>query len=286
MLTRAWNGYFKLKKKLFAIFVFFIVCLAANPSWAGPYAPGAGIVGSHAISMEDAAFVAWATGMLDYVPGAHVDETWQTPLKALGKAEGNSYDVVSLGDGGRITLRFNPPIENGEGWDFAVFENSFSDTYLELAYVEVSSNGEDFVRFENVSLTASPVTGFGSTDPTNVDGLAGKYRQGFGTPFDLDALAHKTEVTSGVVDLFAVSHVRLVDITGDGTCVDSQRNPIFDPYPTFGSAGFDLDAVGVSNGAAYPEGEYTPPEITAESGDAGFGGDRGCFIGIISLVSR
>jgi hypothetical protein len=270
-----------LKKNVSTFIIFFIVCLFFKGAWAGPYAPAAGETGSHAIPMDDPAFISWAAGVDDYVPGGNVDETWQTPLKSLGKAEGNSFDVVSLGDGGMITLIFDPPIENGTGWDFAVFENSFSDIYLELAYVEVSSNGKDFVRFDNVSLTSYPVTGFGNTDPTDVDGLAGKYRQGYGTPFDLDALSHKAEVISGTVDLSAVTHVRLIDIVGDGTCLDSLGNPVYDPYPIYGSAGFDLDAVGVSNGADYPAGDYIPPEIPAASDDAGFSGERGCFVGTL-----
>jgi hypothetical protein len=279
MFTAAWNGCFKLRKKLSAFIILLLMaCTAIKTTWAGPYAPATGETGSYAIHMDDTAFISWATALAEYVPGENVDETWQTPLKALGKAEGNSFDVVSLGDGGMITLIFDPPIENKDGWDFAVFENSFSDTYLELAYVEVSSNGEDFVRFDNVSLTSGPVTGFGSTDPTNVDGLAGKYRQGYGVPFDLDTLYGKAEVISGAIDLSAISHIRVIDIVGDGTCFDSRGEPVFDPYPTYGSGGFDLDAVGVSNGADYPEGEYIPPEVPTESGDAGFGGERGCFI--------
>ena len=251
-------------------------------AWAGPYAPAPGEAGSYAIHMDDPAFISWANGFEAYVPGENVDATWQTPLHALGKAEGNSFDVVSLGDGGTITLLFDPPIQNNDGWDFAVFENSFSDTYLELAYVEVSSNGVDFVRFDNVSLTSGPVSGFGNTDPTDIDGLAGKYRQGFGTPFDLDSLSSKSDVTSGTVDLSAITHIRLIDIIGDGNDLDSLGNPIYDPYPTPGSAGFDLDAIGVLNEAPYPEEEYIPPEVPAESGDAGFGGERGCFVTILS----
>jgi hypothetical protein len=38
-----------------------------------------------------------------------------------------------------------------------------------------------------------------------------------------------------------------VDIVGDGTALDSFGSPIFDPYPTVGSAGFDLDGVAVMN---------------------------------------
>lgn len=260
-----------------------IQSLVCDWATAGPYPPAAGKVGTHAIHMDDVAFVSWAADVVTYTPGSGVDQTWQTPYNALGKSEGNSYDVVALGDGGAITLVFDPPIENGEGWDFAVFENSFSDIYLELAYVEVSSNGLDFIRFDSVSLTSQPVTGFGNMDPTDVDGLAGKYRQAYGTPFDLEDLAGKPESLSGVVDLSAITYVRIVDIIGDGTCLDSLGNPIYDPYPTTGSAGFDLDAVGVSNGAEYPEGEYVPPDVPAKDGEAGFGDDRGCFIKMISF---
>ncbi len=196
-----------------------------------------------------------------------------------------SFDIVALGSGGRITLTFDPPVENGTGWDFAVFENSFSDQYLELAYVEVSSNGIDFIRFDAISLTINPVPGFGNIDPTDVDGLAGKYRQGFGTPFDLENIADKADVLSGLVDLTRISHIRIVDVVGDGSALDATSEVIYDPYPTTGSAGFDLDALGVSNGAPYPVGEYVPPELPPEDGDAGFGKDTGCFVETISKMS-
>jgi hypothetical protein len=202
----------------------------------------------------------------------------------LGQAEGTSFDSVSLGRGGSLTLTFDTPIQNGTGWDFAVFENSFSDQYLELAYVAVSSNGIDFVRFDNISLTRNPVPGFGNIDPTDVDGLAGKYRQGFGTPFDLEDLSAKDEVQSGDVDLSSISFIRIVDIVGDGSYLDSSGEPIYDPYPTAGSAGFDLDAVGVSNGAPYPPGVYVSPDIPADDDDAGFGGGSGCFVETVTKV--
>ena len=260
-----------------------IQLVVADVGWAGPYPPAAGEAGSHAISMDDPALISWATGYQEYIVGANVDQTWEMPQNALGKAEGTSFDIVALGSGGSITLTFDPPVENGEGWDFAVFENSFSDRYLELAYVEVSSNGTDFIRFDSISLTANPVPGYGNIDPTDVDGLAGKYRQGFGTPFDLADLSDKPGVLSGDVDLSGISHIRIVDVVGNGTSTDSSGAIIYDPYPTAGSAGFDLDAVGVSNGAPYPAGEYVPPELPAEDDDAGFGGDTGCFVMTIRM---
>jgi hypothetical protein len=80
-------------------------------------------------------------------------------------------------------------------------------------------------------------------DPTQVDGFAGKYRQGFGTPFDLDNLADDPNL-----DKNAVRYVRIVDIPGDGASLDTSGDPIYDPFPTTDSAGFDLDGVAVLNG--------------------------------------
>lgn len=214
----------------------------AAQTQAGPFAPAAGVDGSTAIAKDNAVFVDWASGWTDYVVGADAVAGWQTPEKALGAPVGDSYDIVSLGNGGRITLTFDQPIRNGSGYDFAVFENSFSNTFLELAWVEVSSNGSDFYRFNNYSYTPNTVGAFGSVDPTNIHGLAGKYRQGFGTPFDLAELAG----ISGL-DLNNIGYVRLIDLIGNGSESDSLGNKIYDPYKTTGSAGFDLDAVGVIN---------------------------------------
>lgn len=231
-----------------------VICLVGvltcRAALAGPYAPAAGQAGSTAISKNDPAIVAWATGYENYSFGPNVDLTWRTPDKALGQAVGDSFDVVCLGDGGQITLTFSKPIFDGPGNDFAVFENGFIDTFLELAYVEVSSNGTDFFRFANDSLTPGPVGGFGSIDPTNLSGLAGKYRQGFGTPFDLAELAD----ASPLFDSNHVGYVRIRDIVGDGAYTDTSGNVIYDLYPTTGSGGFDLEAVAVLHPVREPAG--------------------------------
>ncbi|MGI9445403.1 MAG: DUF4465 domain-containing protein [Rubripirellula sp.] len=214
---------------------------------AGPYAPAAGQLGSTAIAHDDPAIIGWATGYENYQPGSDVDLAFQVPENAIGQAEGTISDAVTLGRSGQITLSFSTPIRNGFGSDFAVFENSFSDTFLELAYVEVSSDGSNFFRFENDSLTPSPVAAFGEVDPTNVHNLAGKYRRGQGTPFDLDDLRG----ISPLLNTAAVTHVRVVDVVGDGTALDTSGDVIYDPSPTLGSAGFDLDGVGVLNAFEY-----------------------------------
>ena len=55
--------------------------------------------------------------------------------------------VVSLGDGGVAILTFDTPLSDGPGPDFAVFENAFLETFLELAFVEVSSDDVNYFRF-------------------------------------------------------------------------------------------------------------------------------------------
>ena len=229
------------------ILLFLWIGLWSLDAAAGPFAPAAGQPNSTAIPMpvdpnDDSVFVGWADGWCDYILGTNVDVQWQTPEKALGPAKGIYYDIVFLGRGGQITLTFSTPIANGPGWDFAVFENSQNDTFLELGYVEVSSDGVNFVRFDNYSQTESLVGAFGTVDPTNITGYCSKYRQGYGTPFDLNDLAGR----SGL-DITAVTHVRIVDIPGDGSCLDTEGKPIYDPYPCTGSAGVDLEAIGVLN---------------------------------------
>ena len=206
-------------------------------AWAGPFAPSAREEGTTAVAIEDARIAGWATTVVDYQPDSSVDEAWRNSSLALGPAEGNSFAICSLGPGGTLTVSFGRSFSDGPGFDLAVFENAFSRTFLELAFVEVSSDGVNFFRFPNRSLTSQPVGAFGAVDATEVDGLAGKYAQGFGTPFDLADLE-----PSLMLDLNQVTHVRLVDVVG-GTSVDSEDSVIFDPFPTTGSAGFDCDAI-------------------------------------------
>ena len=227
----------------------------------GPYAPAAGQEGSSAIAMDSSIIQSWATGVdvvrgyiqindtSIYAAGSNL-ATFGKPSNALHTAEGTSMNVVSLGDGGMATLTFDRLIVDGPGADFAVFENAFGDTFLELAFVEVSSDGINFSRFPSVSLTqsATQVGGYDEIDPTNIHNLAGKYRQGFGTPFDLSELAYDP-----LVDINAIRFVRIIDVVGaiDPAFAthDSQGNIVNDPFPTpFNSGGFDLDGVAVING--------------------------------------
>jgi len=226
--------------------------IGAPVAWSGPFAPAAGQPGSTAVANTSPDIVGWASGFQDLIrgpqnisnPGGAL-ASQGTGDEALGFADGNASHVVSLGDGGQITLTFPQPLTDGPGFDFAVYENSFADTFLELAFVEVSSNGSDFVRFAATSLTptSTQVGSFGALDPTNLDNLAGKYRGGFGTPFDLSQLA-----ANPLLDVHDVRYVRIVDVIGSINPLlglhDSLGNLVNDPYPTaFASGGFDLDGV-------------------------------------------
>lgn len=206
---------------------------------------------SGGIASTNPAVLCWADGWTNYVCGTNVDAQWQTPSNALGAAKGYlgglgaTNGIVTLGDEGRITLTFPRPIADGPGPDFAVYENAFADTFLELAYVEVSSDGTNFTRFPCHSIETNWIDTYGATnasDPTAYAGLAGKHTQGDGTPFDLALLPADENL-----DTHSITHVRIVDVLGDGTNLDSYGNPIYDPTPTWGSGGFDLDAVGVLN---------------------------------------
>lgn len=210
------------------------------------YPPAAGEPGSTAVAMDDPAIQDWATGFVEPVQyGEEVEEEWRAPERALGPASGNAEEVVSLGRGGCIVVTFEPAIRNGEGYDFAVFENAAADGFLELGLVEVSSDGETFARFDHAYLGQEPVESYGEHDTTLIGSLAGKYRAGWGTPFDLEMLANKPEVIDGSVDLGRIGYVKIVDVKGDGSQKDSFGHPIYDPHPTQTSAGFDLDAIGV-----------------------------------------
>jgi len=122
-----------------------------------------------------------------------------------------------------------------------------------LIFVEVSSNGSDFVRFPTSTPTTTLSGAFTITDPATATGFAGVSPvlanvetntidpfdplTAGGDAFDLADLAAFPTVINGTVDLDDIRFLRLVDAVGlDGPG---------------GSA--DLDAVAVINGTTVPE---------------------------------
>ena len=238
--------------------------------WA-QFAPAAGVAGTTAMHADSSAFVAWATGCTVERGPQRIDRpslglaNFGEEALAIGKP-GGTMDVVSLGDGGTATLTFASPIYNGAGPDFAVFENGFANAldtttyFLEIAFVEVSSDGVNFFRFPAVTHVSAEtqLNGSGCIKPEQIHNFASKYVAMYGTPFDLDEVED-----NALLDKNKVTHVRIIDVVGnispEYATYDSEGHVVNDPWPTpFGSSGFDLDAVGVIHDLAHndvPENE-------------------------------
>lgn len=228
-----------------------LLVLVSNFAFCQSYAPEPGQPGSTAIHKDSSIIVDWASdvvvtrGPINFQNTAAGLATYGMEADAIGPADGTS--VVSLGDSGIAIVTFNSPILNGPGPDFAIFENGFIDHYMELGFVEVSSDGVNYFRFDGVSEIPADtqLTNFSVSNCGYVHNLAGKYRAEYGTPFDLQEL---TGIAG--LDVNNVQYVKIIDVIGTIDTLygsfDSQGNIINDPYPTeFESGGFDLDAVGV-----------------------------------------
>ncbi|MBW7845673.1 MAG: T9SS type A sorting domain-containing protein [Bacteroidia bacterium] len=224
---------------------------------AAQYPPQVGNAGSTAIHKDSSIIIAWANeakitrGLQNCTNVAVGYTTVGDSTAATGKADNK---IVSLGDGGSATVTFTHPIKNGNGADFVIFENGFIDenlnpgkAFLELAFVEVSSDGIHFFRFPAISNldTLTQVESFEGIDASTIHNFAGKYIANYGTPFDLEDLTGIPEL-----DVNKITHVKIIDVVGNidsRYCTrDSKGNKVNDPWPTeFPSGGFDLDAVGV-----------------------------------------
>ena len=177
----------------------------------------------------------FATSVVSFTagPGPTTGQA-ELPGVALGPPKGGgalvgSLDVVTLGNGGTITLGFAPSIiVDGPGPDFIVFENPFNvngdpkKPFAELATVAVSDDGQSFQSFP-CTATAYPYGScagwhpvYANSDKNNIDptdpAVAG------GDDFDLADLGLTTARYVRITDR--------VDLTGiNGT--------------------FDLDAVSI-----------------------------------------
>jgi hypothetical protein len=208
--------------------------------------------------------VTWATEVHEALPGP-VDiarlylgvADFGVPQNAVGPPNGNSSSVYSLGDGGSITLYFESGITDGQGDDFAVYENGFwgpGGLFAEFAFVDVSSDGLNYASFEVTTLRTAMVAPYAAVDPSDYENFAGDQPLNLGTGFDLAELANHPLVVAEVLDLTDIRYVRLIDVIGNGWRLDDANQPIYDPYPTgFSAGGFDADAVGVLHAAPEPD---------------------------------
>lgn len=195
------------------------------------------------------------------------------PPHGTGSSAG-STDVLSLGDGGFITLAFTDNrVIDEPGADILIFENAFftggdpTNLYCEPAFVEVSQDGLEFRRFPNdYDPDGSP-----PNNPSNWSGFAG-LNPVFSNPENeidpLDpAVAGGDAFDISVLGFDWIRYIRLID-TGEppNAALDDDGDEIYDPAaPTLQKSGFDLDAIAAVHSIEEPNPSTpTPsPETTA-----------------------
>jgi hypothetical protein len=184
----------------------------------------------------------FADAVVDFTPGTGAGfGAEQLPQVVLGPPRGGgalqqSLDVVSLGNDGTITLRFDlPVICDRPGADLVVFENAFhvntpeGPVFEEFGIVAVSQDGVQFVELPY--------------DATSHSGLAGRVPV-LSTPEDpidpLDPAAGGDRFDLAVVGLAWAAYVRITD---PGDAIEDPGNRI----PPGDKGGFDLDAMAAIN---------------------------------------
>ena len=194
-------------------------------------------------------------------PGASFD-----PDPAIGPPTGGglsqgSMDVVSLGTGGTLTVQMDPAVVDGAGADLLVCENAFYVTgtlqsFVEAAFVEVSSDGQHFARLSsNYTGPDSPLPIFTGIHPARYRGFAGvmpvmahppevdplDVTAAGGDLFDLHELVADPLVQADLLDLDDIRFVRIVDVQA-GLSTDTAGHIVFDCGVGTGSS-CDIDAV-------------------------------------------
>ncbi len=197
----------------------------------------ASVVAPHKTSAQDAfadAVTAYAPGVNGGFNAADLPNIVLGPPHGSGAMQG-SFDVLALGIGGAIVLRFDAPVIcDGPGGDFTVFENAFHSgspagpVFAEYGYVAVSQDGEHFTEFPY--------------DASTHVGLAGQTPVLSNPDNDIDPL-DPTMSGGDAFDLAAVglawaAYVRITDV--GGAIADPGDLPQFTVAP---NAGFDLDAI-------------------------------------------
>jgi hypothetical protein len=179
--------------------------------------------------------------------------------RGAGEVQG-SFDVLALGKGGSVTLRFElPVICDGPGVDFTVFENAFHSgspsgpLFTEYAYVAVSQDGEHFVELPYDADTGAGLAGQTPvlSDPDNGISPLDPAVSG-GDAFDLAGTG-----------LAWAAYVRITDV--GGTIRDFGDLPQFSIAP---NAGFDLDAVAALH-ACDPAAAASPTPTATATPDVG-----------------
>jgi hypothetical protein len=162
---------------------------------------------------------------------------------------------LSLGEDDHVVLRWSGrAVLNGPGLDFVIFENAFAagqGVFMDLAVVEVSQDGLDWVAFEH-DCVADDETAW-SNDPDDHPGFAGRtpvllHDEGHpvdpvdpelagGDGFDLDDLAPD----GGLADAIRADGFVFLRLTSAGTRTNPDTGEPFAHDPI--SDGSDIDGV-------------------------------------------
>jgi hypothetical protein len=160
------------------------------------------------------------------------------PPQGTGVLEG-ATDVVSLGEGGQITLAFRDNVVvDGFGPDLVIFENAFhagdenGPVFTELAFVAVSVDRKTWLSFPYDPATGVGLAGREPVLSNTANGVDPFSPEAGGDRFDLADLG-----------LDYISYVRIVDV--NGAIADAG-----DLVAPGGKGGFDLDAVGAIHSVA------------------------------------
>lgn len=225
-----------------------------SASGSGSYPGNPGTPGSDAIALASSSIVEWASGVQQYTVGSPAvagSDTAGSPYitgsNCLGYPAGSgpnntSVHVTNLGENGSIVLTFPEPIvANGVGDEFAVFSNGLENGYCKLGQVWVSSDDVNWYEEPNFSYTPGTLQTYSAgTVLSNIEGYCGKYEAGYGEPFSIDYPDFPHEV----------NYVKIVDVQGNGTVLDSAGNPIYGNVP--GDDGCNVVGVGVMSAVPEP----------------------------------
>ncbi len=195
----------------------------------------------------------FADAVAAFAPGEHAGfGAERLPGIVLGAPRGGGLlqgglDVVSLGNDGVITLRFDLPVVcDRPGADFTIFENAFhagaldGPVFEEYGIVAVSQDGVQFVDLPY--------------DAATHDGLAGRTPVLSSPDNEIDPLDPRLS-GGDAFDLAAtgLTWAAYVRITDPGAAIPDPGNLI----PPGDNSGFDLDAVAALH-ACDPDAVVTP----------------------------
>lgn len=223
-----------------------------------------------------------ALGMPDGVTGE--EGIFGTSVLSPFSAADEIAEIVSVGEGGHLTLQMENYVNVGPGLDLGVIANvalmdsgwpngvagnpaaTFGD---DPATVEVSSNSVDWVSLGEVTFNM-PANYYTNATAYNVDPPAGPQVADFGKPFD------PAGGLSAFDGLNFAGVLALLDGSGGGTWLDLSatgltqvgyiRFSVADDGDPNTNANFELDAVIIANGkVGAPVGAAPVPEPAAIS---------------------